>query len=313
MPKRKLLLADDSVTIQKVVDLTFAGQGVEVISAAEGASAMEKILEFSPDLVLADVNLPGLNGYELCEMIKQTEALRRTAVILLVGSFEPYDEERARFAGADDFLTKPFQSIRQLVDKVTALLDPNQDRKSAVPGDNTVSEEKINPVSLGNSTSNEDDMTNSASSFALDEAPKFESKDSADASDEPAQTRQFPPQELQDFSPGETSNQDSSAQNFIEENNLTQTNDEANTAASTYEQNRSGKEENSGFVEENQSEVAPQTQIQNLQLSPEAVEAIAQQISEKLSEQMVKNIAREVLRQMADLIIKNAGEEKREE
>ena len=121
MSKRKLLLADDSVTIQKVVNLTFADEGIEVVTTGDGNTAMEKFREIKPDLVMADVNMPGLNGYQICEQIKLDETTKQTPVILLVGSFEPFDEEKARAVGADDYLTKPFQSIRQLVSKVTGL------------------------------------------------------------------------------------------------------------------------------------------------------------------------------------------------
>jgi len=124
--KRKLLLADDSITIQKVVNLTFADEGIEVISVGDGDSAMRKFDEFMPDLVMADVNMPGLTGYEICRIIKQTDETRHIPVILLVGSFEPFDEEEAKNVGADDFLTKPFQSIRQLVNKVTDLLNQKE-------------------------------------------------------------------------------------------------------------------------------------------------------------------------------------------
>ncbi len=123
MPKRKLLLADDSITIQKVVNLTFADEGIEVITASDGDTAMKKFVEATPDLVMADVNMPGLDGYRICEMIKQDDETKQIPVILLVGSFEPFDEEEARRVGADDYLTKPFQSIRQLVHKVSVLLD----------------------------------------------------------------------------------------------------------------------------------------------------------------------------------------------
>ena len=123
MSKRKLLLADDSITIQKVVNLTFADEGIEVISVGDGDSAMEKIHQSAPDLVLADVNMPGLSGYQICEQIKQNAATSRIPVILLVGSFEPFDEAEAYRVGADDYLTKPFQSIRQLVSKVSDLLE----------------------------------------------------------------------------------------------------------------------------------------------------------------------------------------------
>ena len=119
---RKLLLADDSITIQKIVALTFADEGIQVVAVSDGAEAVAKLEEISPDIVLADVFMPGLTGYQVCEHIKQSEGLKHIKVMLLVGSFEPFDEAEARRVGADDILTKPFQSIRNLVDKVAALL-----------------------------------------------------------------------------------------------------------------------------------------------------------------------------------------------
>ncbi len=123
MSKHKLLLADDSITIQKVVNLTFADEGIEVISVSDGNAAIEKLAEFTPDLVMVDINMPGLSGYEICERIRANQETSRVPVILLVGSFEPFDEAEAQRVGANDFLTKPFQSIRQLVTKVSGLLD----------------------------------------------------------------------------------------------------------------------------------------------------------------------------------------------
>lgn len=123
---RKLLLADDSITIQKVVDLTFADEGVDVVSVSNGKQALEKIEEVVPDIVLADVHMPEMNGYQVCEYIKENEKLRHIPVMLLVGSFEPFDEAEARRVGADDTLTKPFQSIRRLVDRVGSLLSGKQ-------------------------------------------------------------------------------------------------------------------------------------------------------------------------------------------
>jgi len=120
---RKLLLADDSVTIQKVINLTFADEGIEVMTVGDGDTAMERFQEFHPDIVLADVNMPGLNGYRICENLRQREESAMIPVILLVGSFESFDENEARRVGANDWLTKPFQSIRQLVTKVTDLLN----------------------------------------------------------------------------------------------------------------------------------------------------------------------------------------------
>ena len=85
---RKLLLADDSVTIQKVIDLTFADEGVHVIAFGNGREAIDHIEEAAPDVVLADVFMPVMNGYEVCEYIKQNEKLKHISVMLLVGSFE---------------------------------------------------------------------------------------------------------------------------------------------------------------------------------------------------------------------------------
>jgi CheY-like chemotaxis protein len=120
---RKLLLADDSVTIQKVIDLTFADEGVRVVAFSNGQDAIDALEEIAPDIVLADVFMPNKNGYEVCEYIKNHEKLKRTPVMLLVGSFEPFDEAEARRVGADDILTKPFQSIRRLIDRVGALVN----------------------------------------------------------------------------------------------------------------------------------------------------------------------------------------------
>ncbi len=119
---RKLLLADDSATIQKVIDLTFADEGVRVVTVGNGQEAIEKLLEVEPDIILADVFMPSPNGYQVCEYVKTNEKLKHIPVVLLVGSFEPFDEAEARRVGADDILTKPFQSIRRLIDRVGALV-----------------------------------------------------------------------------------------------------------------------------------------------------------------------------------------------
>ncbi len=119
----RILLADDSVTIRKVVELTFADEGIEVVSVRDGDAAMVSFVENEPDLVIADVNMPGVGGYMICEMIKQDESTRDIPVILLTGSFEPFDPGEASRVGANYYFTKPFQSIRELVNKVRDLLE----------------------------------------------------------------------------------------------------------------------------------------------------------------------------------------------
>ncbi|HEX6043929.1 MAG TPA: response regulator [Pyrinomonadaceae bacterium] len=128
---RKLLLADDSATIQKVIDLTFADEGVRVLAVSNGQEAIEQLLDFAPDIVLADVHMPAANGYEVCEYVKTNETLKHIPVVLLVGSFEPFDETEARRVGADDILTKPFSSIRRLIDRVGALVSSPPVEKEA--------------------------------------------------------------------------------------------------------------------------------------------------------------------------------------
>jgi hypothetical protein len=88
---------------------------------------MQKFVEIEPDIVLLDVNMPDPTGYHICEMIKQDEATRHIPVLLLVGSFEPFDQDEAERVGADGFVVKPFQSIRELVAKVRELLGPERE------------------------------------------------------------------------------------------------------------------------------------------------------------------------------------------
>ena len=89
MPKT-LLLADDSVTIQKVVGITFANEDVELVTALNGDDALRKARELKPDLVMADIGMPGLDGYELCAAIRAEPELANIPVLLLTGTFETY-------------------------------------------------------------------------------------------------------------------------------------------------------------------------------------------------------------------------------
>ncbi|HET9787217.1 MAG TPA: response regulator, partial [Pyrinomonadaceae bacterium] len=145
---RKLLLADDSITIQKVVALTFADEGVEVVTVSNGYEAIERLKEVTPDVVLADVFMPEINGYEVCRHIKQNVTLQHIPVMLLVGSFEPFDEAEARRVGADDILTKPFQSIRRLIDKVGDLVASKPAREATTAELPHVEKEPVEPERL---------------------------------------------------------------------------------------------------------------------------------------------------------------------
>ncbi|HEX6902837.1 MAG TPA: response regulator [Thermoanaerobaculia bacterium] len=117
--KRRILLADDSVTIQKVIELTFMDEDYEVRAVSNGDEALALLNEINPDFVIADVHMPGANGYEVCRRSKQTRP--DIPVLLLVGTFEPFDEGQARSSGADSHLKKPFDS-QELLQRVEELL-----------------------------------------------------------------------------------------------------------------------------------------------------------------------------------------------
>src|SRR5262249_35997270 len=119
---KRILLADDSLTIQKVVELTFSDSDYELVCVSNGQKALEKLREQRPDLILADVVMREKNGYEVCEAIKGDPATARIPVVLLSGTFEPFDRERSERIGADAIVSKPFDS-QQLLAQVEALLD----------------------------------------------------------------------------------------------------------------------------------------------------------------------------------------------
>jgi CheY-like chemotaxis protein len=117
----KVFVADDSVTIQKTVGLAFGSEDAVIQSVSNGDFALDKVRVFKPDIVLADVFMPGCNGYEVCEHIKADPELKNTPVILLVGTFEPFDESEASRVKCDGFLTKPFDAS-ELIEMAHKLL-----------------------------------------------------------------------------------------------------------------------------------------------------------------------------------------------
>lgn len=140
------MLADDSAAVRKVIELTFADEGMEVITVGDGRSALERCAQVVPDLVLADVYMPEMGGYELCRSLKQDERFAKTPVVLLISSFEPFDEDEARRVGADDVVTKPFQSIRQLVSRVGSLLQKGEDEPEMTHQYSTLGISQTEPV-----------------------------------------------------------------------------------------------------------------------------------------------------------------------
>lgn len=118
----KLLLADDSVTIQRVVELTFSGEDVQVTSVSDGEQAIARLPSERPDIVLADVGMPKRDGYEVAAYIKGHAELAHIPVVLLAGAFEPVDEARAREVRCDGVLVKPFEP-QQVIARVRELVE----------------------------------------------------------------------------------------------------------------------------------------------------------------------------------------------
>jgi CheY-like chemotaxis protein len=118
----KILVADDNSNIQKMVVLALKDQGIDVVAVGNGEAAVRKISDVHPDLVLADVFMPVRNGYEVCQFVKTDPALAHIPVILLVGAFDPLDEQEAQRVGADGVLKKPFVPADPLISMVKSAL-----------------------------------------------------------------------------------------------------------------------------------------------------------------------------------------------
>jgi CheY-like chemotaxis protein len=129
-----LLLADQSVTIHRVIELTFADQDVRVVAVDDGNQAIERLEAAPPDIVLADASMPGRDGYEVARYVKQSARLSHIPVLLLAGAFESIDRHRAEEAGCDGFLAKPFEP-QLVVSRVQELLGRPRSVPASVASD----------------------------------------------------------------------------------------------------------------------------------------------------------------------------------
>jgi len=343
----KLLLADDSVTIQKVIDLTFADEGVQVITVGDGEQAIEKVEELLPDIVLADVFMPIFTGYQVCEYIKSSEKLKHIPVMLLVGSFEPFDEAEARRVGANDTLTKPFQSIRRLIEKVGDLVSSkplaSEIDTAELPGRESPEQETLSTAELEIVTADTmqmpDAMKRRAHEFVAKQemASLNQNKMETQSSEMQAGTDNDGLLDLDDLEPAQAVADD----DFELELDLDEAETRSQPAYSSavepsaaFASTLSGWEPQSSHV---QTEAVPspvigqEVQVENTRydsattpaavhpasapisadnLSPEIIDAIARRAVEYLSEKVVREIAWEVVPQLAELMIKRRLEER---
>lgn len=127
-----ILLADDSITIQKVIELTFAETEHRVVAVGNGRDLLDRVGALKPDAVLCDVVMPDMNGYDICQTLKSDPATLHIPVVLLTGTFEPFDRSRALAAGCDAIVTKPFEA-EELIRTVEELLRRKPQASTTLP------------------------------------------------------------------------------------------------------------------------------------------------------------------------------------
>ncbi len=161
---KKILLADDSLTIQKVVELTLAGTDYELTCVSNGQKALETLRHLRPDLILADVVMPEKNGYEVCEAVKADPDTSGIPVLLLSGTFEPFDRDRADHVRADRVVSKPFDAPH-LLDEIDSLLSPDS---GAAPRDSSSTRRRHDEASFLDDTIPTGAATRGSDDFELE-------------------------------------------------------------------------------------------------------------------------------------------------
>jgi len=121
MAKGKILVVDDEIYIVHILDFSLGMEGYEVITALDGEQAIEKAHAEKPDLIVLDIMMPKLDGYETCKALKGDPTTRDIPVILLSAKGRNVDQKTGFEVGADDYITKPF-SPRKLVERINAIL-----------------------------------------------------------------------------------------------------------------------------------------------------------------------------------------------
>lgn len=318
----RILLADDSVSIRKVVELTFADEGFDVVTVADGEAAMKEFVAATPDCVIADVNMPEPGGYSLCEMIKSDETTREIPVVLVVGAFEPFDAGEASRVGANYYFTKPFQSIREVVEKVSDLIAAKDFSAVVPPGTEDI--ETLYAESIV-----DDQISDEIGEIEMPDVPIEMSEPPFGGSIDPASDAASPIPESQFervFDDGEEDDQLIEAINYtnvssIAMNAIDPFEAPANTSFETSVEPRQGmvkfaiEDESDGSAGRDEN-VWPDISTANVPtentFSPELIEAIAQRVLEKLSDKAVRDAAKEAVPRIAEKLIREALEDQSE-
>jgi two-component system alkaline phosphatase synthesis response regulator PhoP len=128
MAKGKILVVDDEIYIVHILDFSLGMEGYSVVTALDGEQALEKARTEKPDLIVLDIMMPKLDGYETCKRLKADDATKAIPVILLSAKGRNVDQKVGFEVGADDYITKPF-SPRKLVERINAILGQNSSQQ----------------------------------------------------------------------------------------------------------------------------------------------------------------------------------------
>jgi CheY-like chemotaxis protein len=108
--RKTVMIVDDSPTIRKILGLTLERAGYKVVAEPDGESAIERLIQVVPDLILLDIAMPKIDGYEVCKRIKQDPRTKAVPVVMLSGKGALFDKVKGHMAGASEYLTKPFET-----------------------------------------------------------------------------------------------------------------------------------------------------------------------------------------------------------
>lgn len=114
---KKILVVDDEAELLKAISILLKTSGYEVITAQDGQEGLEKAKSLSPDLIVLDILMPKMDGYEACRLLKFDEKYKSIPIIMLTAKVQDIDKAMGKKVGADDYITKPFET-QDLVDKI---------------------------------------------------------------------------------------------------------------------------------------------------------------------------------------------------
>ncbi|MEM7769937.1 MAG: response regulator [Cyanobacteria bacterium P01_E01_bin.6] len=142
----RIVCIDDGVTLRKTVETILGNQGYEVTSIASPVKALSLVFQLKPDLILCDIAMPILDGYEVCAMLRKSTAFRQTPIVMLTGKEGFIDRVKARMVGATDYLTKPFgeSELLLLIEKYVGLGTPNRENPNKLLAEAVKNELEIN-------------------------------------------------------------------------------------------------------------------------------------------------------------------------